>query len=321
MANPLAAGTWRESTPVARLRDVTHRFGSVVALDGVNLALEPGRLTALLGPNGAGKTTVVRLLLGLLQPAAGRVELFGRPPAERAVREHVGVMAQISGVPPTLTVREHVHLFSAYYPRPLPVDETLARAGLQELARRRFGTLSGGQQQRVMFALALCGDPEVLLLDEPTVGLDVETRRAFWDAIRQLTAQGRSVLLTTHYLEEADALADRVVIVNRGRIVADDSPAALKTRLAGRRVRCVTAVPVARLRTLPGVCDVQADRDGMVLSTTNAEQTARALLALDPLLRDLEISALRLEDAFLSLTAREQHTESSLAQPLLSGAR
>ncbi|MPY86893.1 MAG: ATP-binding cassette domain-containing protein [Luteitalea sp.] len=297
--------------PVACLRQTTRRYGDVVALDRVDLALAAGQLTALLGPNGAGKTTAVRLLLGLLRPTSGKAELFGRSPQERAARERVGVMLQISGVPPTLTVREHVHLFSAYYPSPLTLHETLERAGLSEVAHRRFGDLSGGQQQRLMFALAICGNPDALFLDEPTAGLDVEGRRAFWIEIRRLIAHGRSILLTTHYLEEADALADRIVVLHQGRIVADGTPATIKQRTAGRRIRCVTSLPPARLEQLPGVRAIQPDRDGFVLLTTTAETTARALLQLDPTISDLEITTARLEDAFLSLTSVSETASAS----------
>ena len=239
--------------PVAILEGVTHRFGAVEALANVSLPLWAGEVTALLGPNGAGKTTVVRLLAGLARPTTGHARLFGGDPQSVAGRRQLGVMLQVARVPETLTVREHIHLFSSYYPAPLDIEHVLALAGLEALARRRYGQLSGGEKQRVLFALAICGNPSLLFLDEPTVGMDVESRRRFWSGIRALVAAGRSILLTTHYLEEADALASRIVVLNRGRIIADGTPSSIKQQAAGRQVRCQTRLSHAALTALPGV--------------------------------------------------------------------
>ena len=206
---------------IAELTNVTKRYGATTALDDLSLGLEAGRVTALLGSNGAGKTTAVRLLLGLTRPTSGTVTLFGLDPRSRQARQKTGVMLQVAKVPDTLRVREHVHLFCSYYPSPMTVDDALAAAGLTTVAEKKYGVLSGGQKQRVQFALAICGNPDLLFLDEPTVGLDVESRRAFWQEIRRLASRGRSIVLTTHYLEEAEALADRVVVISHGRIVAD----------------------------------------------------------------------------------------------------
>ena len=216
--------------PVAELRGVTKRYGAVEALRGINLQIEPGELVALLGPNGAGKTTAVRILLGLAAPTSGRAAIFGHPPASREAKLRRGALLQVAKVPETLRVREHIELFSSYYERPLPIQETLAAAGLKGIENKLFGDLSGGQKQRVLFALAICGNPALLFLDEPTVGLDVEARRGLWTRIRDFVAQGGSVLLTTHYLDEADALARRIVVLNQGRIVAEGTPAAIKAR-------------------------------------------------------------------------------------------
>ncbi len=217
-----------DKTPAAELRGVTKCYGAVTALDDVSLALEPGKVTALLGPNGAGKTTAVRLMLGLTRPTTGSVRLFGADPTNIEARRRTGVMLQIAKVPETLRVREHIDLFRSYYRDPMPLDAALAAAGLAALAERKYGELSGGQQQRVQFALAICGNPELLFLDEPTVGLDVITRRAFWQEVRRLSQGGRGILLTTHYLEEADVLADRVVVLHEGKILADGTPSTLK---------------------------------------------------------------------------------------------
>jgi len=208
----------------AQLTGVIKRYGDTVALNGLDLAIRPGEMLALLGANGAGKTTAVRLLLGLAAPTSGEVRVFGNDPRDAASRTRVGAMLQIARVPETLRVREHIHLFSSYYPNPLPMSEVIESAGLQGLERRKFGELSGGQKKRTLFALAICGNPDLLILDEPTVGLDVEARRALWKQIRAFVAGGRSVLLTTHYLAEAEALANRVVVIHRGITVAEGTP-------------------------------------------------------------------------------------------------
>ena len=299
----------REDQIVAQLAGVTKKYGHVTALDDVGLALEGGRVTALLGPNGAGKTTAVKLLLGLTRPTSGTVRLFGGDPTEPWNRRRTGVMLQIAKVPETLTVREHVHLFSSYYPAPMPVDAAIAAAGLTDVADRRFGALSGGQRQRVQFALAICGNPDLLFLDEPTTGMDVESRRGFWQQVRGLASAGRSILLTTHYLEEADALADRVVLLRGGRIVADGTAAEIKSRAASRRVRCVTTLGQVEIRSMPAVRSVR--RDGVIteILTAEAERVTRDLLMRDASLSGLEVSGAGLEEAFLTLTAvpsREQ---------------
>jgi ABC-2 type transport system ATP-binding protein len=211
-------------------------------------------------------------------------------------------MLQIGKVPETLTPREHLTLFRSYYPSPRPIDEVVAAAGLTGVADRRFGRLSGGERQRTLFALALCGDPALLLLDEPTVGLDVEARHLFWDAIRRLITEGRSILLTTHYLEEADALADRVIVLDHGRIVADGTPANVKQLVAGRRLRCITSVGIGEIAKVPGVQSVRPDGSGVAVLTTDAEGLARYLLERDSSLSGLEIAGARLEEAFLAIT-------------------
>ena len=296
---------------VAELLNVSHRYGSVAALTDVSLSLESGQVTALLGPNGAGKTTAVSLLTGLARPTQGQARLFGGDPQSLAARRRIGVMLQVSKVPETLTVREHLTLFSSYYAAPLPLPALLDLAGLAEVADRRYGRLSGGQQQRVLFALAVCGNPELLFLDEPTVGMDVESRRTFWGAVRAFTAAGRAVLLTTHYLDEADALANRVVLLGRGRIVADGTPAAIKQQAAGRQVRCRSTLSVTALGALPGVVSVMPDGGGMLLTTTDADQTLRALVTADPGVCDLDVRGAGLEDAFVALTSASQFTKAS----------
>ena len=212
----------------ATLEGITKHYGPTPALRGLDLDIRPAELVALLGANGAGKTTAVRILLGLTKPTAGTARVFGGDPRDRATRTRLGAVLQIARVPETLRVREHIDLFSSYYPNPMPMDEVIDAAGLGGLERRKFGELSGGQQKRVLFALGICGNPDLLVLDEPTVGLDVEARRALWKQIRAFVARGRSVLLTTHYLAEAEALADRVVVIDKGLKVREGTPGEIK---------------------------------------------------------------------------------------------
>ncbi len=289
-------------TPLASLVGASKRYGKVIALDNVDLQVLPGEVLAVLGPNGAGKTTALGLLMGLRRADAGRAELFGIDPRDLAARRQIGVMLQEARLPDTLTVVELVRQFSGYYPMPRPIIDTLTLAGLNELAHRRYGALSGGQQRRVQFALAICGRPRLLFVDEPTTGLDVEARRMFWNVLRALTDEGVSIVLTTHYLEEADALADRIVLLAQGRVLAQGTPAQIKAHAAGKRVRCVTSVAVSALSSWPGVDEV-AQRAGITeLRTNDAEAVLRRLLAADAQLSGLEVLPLALDDAFLALT-------------------
>jgi ABC-2 type transport system ATP-binding protein len=292
-----------QTAPIASLNGVSKRFGESLALDNLSLQLHPGEVVALLGPNGAGKTTAVRLLLGLTRPSAGSVQLFGRAADDKMARIRTGTMLQIARVPETLRVREHVQLFRSYYPTPLPLAHVLDLAGITDIADRLFSTLSGGQKQRMLFALALCGNPDLIFLDEPTVGMDIEARRALWAQVRQLSAQGKTILLTTHYLEEADALASRVVVLNRGKIIAQGTSQEIKGLVAGRKVRCITQLSLRELQQLPTVTSVSKDREAVVLTAGNSDQAVRALLLADATAHSLEVSGAALEDAFLQLTS------------------
>src|SRR3984885_6224522 len=287
---------------VASLDGVNKNYGSVQALRGVNFRVRAGEVVALLGPNGAGKTTAVKLLLGLSQPSAGRVRVFGGDPTNPENRMRTGAMLQVGRVPETLRVREHIDLFSTYYPNPMAFAEVLAAAGLEKLRDRKFGDLSGGQKQRVLFALAICGDPDMIFLDEPTVGLDVEARRLLWDEIRKMVDRGKTVLLTTHYLQEADALADRVVVINQGEIIAQGTPSEIKAQTAGKRIRCITRLSLNTLRQIPGVTEAKEDREAVELHAIEAEPVVRELLARDAQLCGLEVTSAGLEEAFLALT-------------------
>jgi ABC-2 type transport system ATP-binding protein len=288
--------------PVASLESASKSYGEVRALRNVNFSVGAGQVVALLGPNGAGKTTAVKLLLGLIEPDSGKARVFGGNPTNPQNRMRAGAMLQVSKVPETLRVSEHIDLFSSYYTNPMPLQQVLASAGLQKLRNRKFGDLSGGERQRTLFALAICGDPDLLFLDEPTVGLDVESRRTMWEEIKQLVDRGKSILLTTHYLQEADALADRIAVINKGEIIAEGTPAEIKASTRGKRIRCVTQLSLASLLEIPGVSDARFDREAVELRVRQAEPVVRILLARDPSLSGLEISNAGLEEAFLALT-------------------
>jgi ABC-2 type transport system ATP-binding protein len=287
---------------VASLEAVNKNYGSVRALRGVDFRVRAGELVALLGPNGAGKTTAVKLLLGLMQPKSGRARVFGGDPTNPENRKRTGAMLQVGRVPETLRVGEHIDLFSSYYEKPMSAAEVLAAVGLEKLRDRKFGDLSGGQRQRVLFALAICGDPDLLFLDEPTVGLDVEARRMLWDEIRKMIARGKTVLLTTHYLQEADALADRVAVIHQGEIITQGTPSEIKEKTAGKRIRCVSRLGIGIIRQIPGVTEVKEDREAVEIHAIEAEPVVRELLARDAHLCGLEITSAGLEEAFLALT-------------------
>lgn len=296
---------------VAQTRRLTKRYGTVTALRDVNVEVRRGELLALLGPNGAGKTTLVRMLLGMAKPDSGTVRVFGEDPREEALRYRVGAMLQVARMPEALKVREHIDLFSSYYPKPLPIAETLRIAGLEDIKDRRFGELSGGQKQRALFGIAICGDPDLLFLDEPTVGLDVEARRMMWSQIRSMVAHGKTVLLTTHYLNEADALADRVMVLQHGNIVAEGSPAQLKARAIGKQIRFSSQLSLEEVRGIPGVLTATADQRRFELQVQSAEPVVRELLQRDEWLADLEVTSAGLEEAFLALTQNNHRNESN----------
>ncbi|HUQ55023.1 ABC transporter ATP-binding protein [Lentzea sp.] len=294
--------TVRAGAAVA-LSGVRKRFGEVRAVDGVDLVISPGEVVALLGPNGAGKSTTVDLLLGLSTPDSGEISVFGRSPREAVVEGQISAMLQSGALLEDATVAEAVGLIAALHRRPMPVSRALRQAGIADLADRRCTKLSGGQKQRVRFALALVCEPDLLVLDEPTVAMDVETRRAFWQQMRAYTDTGRTVLFATHYLDEAEEYADRVVLMRSGRIVADGSVAQVRAAVSGRTLRAV--VPGAADLDLPGVRSTGRRGDQITLTCTDSDAAVRALLARYPQAHDIEITALGLEDAFLALTGEE----------------
>ncbi len=290
----------------AALADVTHRYdsdkGTQTALRNFSLALQPGEVVALLGPNGAGKTTAIKLLLGLLTPTQGTARIFGQDPRNSRTRERIGTMLQVAKLPETLRCREFLTLFRSYYPNPLPLDPLIDSTGLRGIQHKLFSQLSGGQKQRLLFAIALCGNPDLVFLDEPTLGMDIETRHALWAQVRDLSARGKTVLLTTHYLEEADTLADRIVVMAQGSVLAQGTPTQIKSRVTGRKVRCVTNLPLDQLQRIDGVLSAEQLGSATTLTVSNAEDVLRHLLAADLSLHSLEVTSPNLEDAFLALT-------------------
>lgn len=296
----------QDISAVATLEAVSKRLGGRRVLDGLDLAIRAGEVTALLGPNGAGKTTSVSLLTGRLRPDAGEARLFGLDPSRPAARARMGVMLQAAGLPDVMSVEEMITLQSGYYRDPRPVTETLAIADIADLAKRRCGALSGGQARRVQYAMAICGRPDLLVLDEPTASMDRASARALWATVRAAAADGAAVLLTSHDLAEADTLADRVIVIDAGRIVADDTPAALRARAGGSVIRCRTSLPLARVGVLPGVRDVAADGAELRVVTSDAVATVRTLCGADPELADLRVADAALEDAIAMLLTPEQ---------------
>ena len=300
-----ATGATRPSA--VRFDGVTRHYGATVALDAIDLEIAPGETVALLGPNGAGKSTAIGLMLGLLDPTSGSIRVLDAEPHAAVRSGAVGAMLQESGLPIFARVGELIELVRHLSPRPMPTEAVLARAGLTALADRPTESLSGGETQRVRFAMAIAGDPDLLFLDEPTVAMDVESRRSFWSDMRAFAAEGRTILFATHYLEEADQVADRIVVLDRGRIVADGTAASIKNASSSRHVRFRSAAPDrAFLAALPGAAAVDIAGSRVDIATADSDATARALLRSDLDVRDLEISGPDLEAAFLALTGGDR---------------
>lgn len=287
------------------LREVHKRFGPVHAVRGIDVVITSGEIVAFLGPNGAGKTSTIDMILGLSQPDAGAVSVFGMTPAQAIGRGLVSAVMQTGGLLHDYTVGETARFTASLFAHSRPVAEVLERAGIATIADRRIGKCSGGEKQRLRFAMALLSDPELLILDEPTTGMDVEGRRGFWAAIRQDTDKGRTVLFATHYLEEADAYADRVILIRQGEIVADGTAAQIKALAAGRTVRAtLRGADEAILAAIPGADSAEVNGDTVLLHCSDSDAVARHLLT-NTVARDLEITSRGLEDAFIALTGAD----------------
>ncbi|MTD54870.1 ABC transporter ATP-binding protein [Amycolatopsis pithecellobii] len=290
-----------------RLTGLRKSYGEVRAVDGIDLTIAPGEVVALLGPNGAGKSTTVDMILGLSKPDTGDVTVFGSSPAEAVKAGSIGAMLQGGALLDDATVGEMVTMVASLHRNPMPVREALSRAGIEDLANRRGNKLSGGQKQRARFAVALVSDPDLLLLDEPTAAMDVASRREFWRSMQAFTDSGRTVMFATHYLEEAEEFADRVVLMRSGRIVADGSVAQVRALAGGRTLRAV--VPGATgdaIANLPCVTEFRLRGGQIAVSSSDSDKTLRALLTAYPDAHDIEITAVGLEGAFLTLTSEEQ---------------
>jgi ABC-2 type transport system ATP-binding protein len=277
--------------------------GPVHAVRGIDISIAPGETVALLGPNGAGKSTTIDMLLGLLPPDAGTVTVFGMTPSDAIAAGAVGAMLQVGSVIQDLSVRELVTMMASLYPSPLPVDDAIALAKIGDLVGRKTTRLSGGQTQRLRFALALVSNPDLLVLDEPTVALDVEARRDFWTTMREFASRGKTVVFATHYLEEADAYADRIILMAHGRVVADGPATEIKATVGMRTIRATLPDPdLARLTALPGVTAADSRGESVILTCSESDAALRALLPAFPDARDIEVSGAGLEEAFLQLT-------------------
>jgi len=296
--------------PAIRLEGVHKSYGSVRAVDGLDLTIAPGEIVAVLGPNGAGKSTTTEMITGITQPDGGRVEVFGQPPRVAVLQGRVGVMLQAGALLQEATVRDVLRLMHGLHAHPLPLAEVIERASLGGFLKTRTEKLSGGQAQRLRYALAIMADPQLLILDEPTVGMDVEIRRAFWASMRDLVADGRTVLFATHHLDEADTEADRIVVLARGRLIADGTPAMIKNRVADRTITLADrGVRLAELARLPGVIGAERMGSRLQLRTTDSDRTLRAMITSQPEAAELEVVSASLEDAFLTLMHDEQTSD------------
>jgi ABC-2 type transport system ATP-binding protein len=301
-------------TPVVSFENVRKTYGKVRAVDGLTMELRPGETVAFLGPNGAGKSTSLDMLLNLRKPTGGRIAMFGSDPYHAIKNGRVGAMLQSGGLMPEVTVRELVTLVTSFHPRPEPVEQTLRRAGIAEFANQRVDKLSGGQTQRVRFALAIVGDCDLIVLDEPTAAMDVETRRTFWDNMRVEVAEGKTLLFATHYLEEADQAADRIIVINKGRLLADGTPAEIKTRAGAKRISFhLDQIDEPFLLGLPALVNVEIRHDQVQIQTSDSDRTLYAVLDAGYRPRDLEVSSLGLEQAFLAITAEDDKNNGEAA--------
>ena len=304
----------RGATPVVSFENVSKQYGRLRAVDGLTLDLRAGETVALLGPNGAGKSTSLDMLLALRKPTSGRIRMFGDDPYTGVKSGRVGAMLQSGGLMPEVTVRELVELVTKLHPNPEPVATTLKRAGITQFADQRVDRLSGGQTQRVRFALAICGKSELIVLDEPTAAMDVETRRLFWNSMKEEVAAGRTLLFATHYLEEADQAADRILVINRGRLLADGTPAEIKARAGARRLSFrLGKVDEPFLLGLPGLVNLEVRHDVVQIQSSDSDATLYAVLDAGYRPSEIEVTSLGLEQAFLAITAEDDATNGHAA--------
>src|SRR6201996_64055 len=308
-----ATGTRATGTPVVSFENVRKTYGKVRAVDGLTMELRPGETVAFLGPNGAGKSTSLDMLLNLRKPDHGRIAMFGSDPYHAIKNGRVGAMLQSGGLMPEITVRDLIALVTSFHPRPEPVEQTMRRAGITAIAGQRVDKLSGGQTQRGRFALAIGGDCDLIVLDEPTTAMDVETRRTFWDNMKAEVAEGKTLLFATHYLEEADQAADRIIVINRGRLLADGTPSEIKSRAGAKRISFhLDRIDEPFLLGLPALVNVEVRHDLVQLQSSDSDRTLYALLDAGYRPREIEVSSLGLEQAFLAITAEDDKNHDGL---------
>ena len=306
---------------VVTFDNVSKHYGSLKAVDGLSLELRTEETVALLGPNGAGKSTSLDMLLALRKPTSGKIAMFGEDPYHAVKSGRVGAMLQSGGLMPEVTVRELVTLIAGLHPRPVPVNKTLRSAGIESIADQRVDRLSGGQTQRVRFALAIAGESDLIVLDEPTAAMDVETRQRFWKTMKEEVAEGRTLLFATHYLEEADQAADRILVINRGRLLADGTPAEIKERAGAKRISFrLDKVNEPYLLGLPGLVNLDVRHDHVQIQTKDSDETLYAVLDAGLRPRDIEVTSLGLEQAFLAITAEDDRAAGDSAAVLANDA-
>jgi len=289
------------SKAIAEIKQVCKDFDDKTVLSNIDLTLQQGELLAILGPNGAGKTTLINTLLGRLSLTRGEISLFGHPPGTMTVKRQTGAMLQVSALPDMSTIKEHIQLFQSYYPNPMAYEQVIAFAGLKDIENQYSKILSGGQKQRLLFALAICGNPKLLFLDEPTVGMDITARKSLWQAIEKLKSQGTSILLTTHYLEEADQLSDRIVMLNRGNIVREGTAEEIKSQINTKKIRFNSTTNIAvlsALKTVSKVSQLNKPDNYFELESSCVEKTIQEIFQMQLPINDLTIIGAALEDAF-----------------------
>lgn len=294
------------NTSVILAENLSKKYSNDYALQDIALNIGTGHITAILGANGAGKTTFIRCCLGLTKQSGGNLTVFGGAPGSIKARRRIGAMLQDADLPDLLTPREHITLFASYYPNPANIGEILSICNLTEFADKKYKKLSGGQKRRVQFALSIIGNPDLVFLDEPTTGLDTDTRRMLWDVVRALAQKGRTIILTTHYLEEADALADRIVVMNAGKIIADAPTSEIRQLAGGALIKCVSGLSVEKISAYPGVLSVRKNGRFTEINTPNSASTLRRLLGDDPNVSELIVKKPSLEEAFDQLNHKAE---------------